>query len=968
MIDIAIKSGKKFIHPLHGNYKPSQMRIKIQKIRYIVLSLVIITILTACGGKSRGNSNSNLKNTDSSQPSLFPAPVQTASTKGDISAALGGEISVGTAVLKVPPGALAKDASLEIREYDVPTLLLNAGDGAFGGQVPLNNRAVAMVAKDKTGLNAPVTLVLPIDPNLLPENISPETIHISAVVRGMLVPQDLPVIYDPASNKISVPLALSNLPSAHELSAEGIPPLGAGIPLLVILPLLAGSELINPVIATYDDARSLFMYDVVKTDYFCVRYRPQFASKDQAEKIAAALEKARPLFVDQLGFNLPNLFNFDFRYTVFVDDFENYEYVKRVIKNTKADGFCLPGSALFEGASYINAAQPKDQWPTIAVHEYFHALQFGVLETFIPNLAHKNLYPESGWMFEGSTSALAGRVMQGETTKPARVSYLVDQNFPQLVSLFDPNPYPVAGVAQDFFYFLEKHYGNVNFYKPMFAALCSEFATGIPASVAAADEVIRQLDSTATDNLGKSWTEFVKDMWIDHPTEYGGKLLPKHLWDIEPTGKIDDRTITIPPLCFYVREYKIPALGLAPQNTDFELKITIPSQDTQWFTFWLDVEKDSSRLSGYPDLIVPIDRPETVRVPNLRSAVDNKVRLITVSRNPFKNGNIDIRLEANLSAPLTPKLTLQAKDESINMVYGVDVSGENACIVTWGGYSDKNARLRIYDAAGAVQKGSVEVICATGVKMSGGYAYVATGYRSPATYIDMGLFTVVDISSPSAPKIAADIGLDGKVRSIDIAGTTAYATVYNQDNYKYNTLWRIDVSNPSWCDKPPCSLFNFTTPVYTGLEGGYDIKIVNNLAFIGDGIGGLKIIDTANSELIGEWDPDESGSVHGLAVDGNRAYLADVEEGIWIMDISDPAVPKVIGKSDIAGFSKVAVSGRWLFAAGSSGLAVLDIASETSPVWLDTYFNTPSQAEDIVCQLPLVYLAARSGLYVLRFE
>jgi len=61
---------------------------------------------------------------------------------------------------------------------------------------------------------------------------------------------------------------------------------------------------------------------------------------------------------------------------------------------------------------------------------------------------------------------------------------------------------------------------------------------------------------------------------------------------------------------------------------------------------------------------------------------------------------------------------------------------------------------------------------------------------------------------------------------------------------------------------------------------------------------------------------DTPGSARGVAVSGSRAYVADGEEGLRVIDIGNPSAPVEVGFVDTPGAEDVAVSGGYAYVAG----------------------------------------------------
>lgn len=130
-------------------------------------------------------------------------------------------------------------------------------------------------------------------------------------------------------------------------------------------------------------------------------------------------------------------------------------------------------------------------------------------------------------------------------------------------------------------------------------------------------------------------------------------------------------------------------------------------------------------------------------------------------------------------------------------------------------------------------------------------------------------------------------------------------------------------------------------PFAPTVVGGYDtpgsvfgVAVAGDLAFIADQLSGLQVIDVSNLSaptLLGSL--DTAGSALGIAVSGNRVYLADSNGGLRIIDVTATVSPTLLGTYDTIGFaSGVAVSGNYAFVADySGGLQVINVTNPAIP-------------------------------------
>jgi len=564
----------------------------------------------------------------------------------------GGTVGVGGALLTVGPDVLSESAELSLYAISVPTRDLDAGDGAYGGQTLLSDSSYVIGVDRDVTLNGPITLTLPIDTARLPATVSLDQLHVSALNGGFVIPQGTPDSFDAAAGTLTFSFTPQSLLKDFSHQAIVDPPLAAGFSFLAIatakLTAIAGvaaSLLLNPVLATIDDLQS-DGYTTYETTHFNITYRGSHVSASHVQAMGSALEDAYYLFVSDMQFSLPNLVDLDGQYTVYLDDFKKDKWFD-TIGATSADGLTLPGSSLFEGACYVNNAKPSDKWTTTAVHEYFHALQYGALLSLTPNFLHTAIYKESGWLFEGSATVLSGRVVNGNCVAPARDTQL-GTHLGQGQSLFDPEQIPAPDVAQDFFYYLEKVYGNTDFYRPMFENLGMELGSSMPTSVAAADKVARESDPGGAASLADDWYRFVKDMAIDNSAEYG-TINAGTRKKLNGTVTSVTRSQKLPPLSYYILDVDVEKLDDSqpaynqPQNV--QLKIALTSSGYLTAKAVIDAKKAGQRVEGYPKETALVDTlafEETLQA--LRTEKAGWIRIVVVNDALDREDTVDVSM------------------------------------------------------------------------------------------------------------------------------------------------------------------------------------------------------------------------------------------------------------------------------------------------------------------------------------
>ena len=125
--------------------------------------------------------------------------------------------------------------------------------------------------------------------------------------------------------------------------------------------------------------------------------------------------------------------------------------------------------------------------------------------------------------------------------------------------------------------------------------------------------------------------------------------------------------------------------------------------------------------------------------------------------------------------------------------------------------------------------------------------------------------------------------------------------------------------------------------------------------------------ETGPAELdvvdLGDWTPSD------LMMSGNRAYLTDEVHGLSVWDVSDPAVPALLGSLDTPGHAyafAVDQNDTGFVADGECGIRVVDLSDPTVPAELG--FWQGGFALDVAVQNGEIYVADVGELVVLAFD
>jgi hypothetical protein len=122
-----------------------------------------------------------------------------------------------------------------------------------------------------------------------------------------------------------------------------------------------------------------------------------------------------------------------------------------------------------------------------------------------------------------------------------------------------------------------------------------------------------------------------------------------------------------------------------------------------------------------------------------------------------------------------------------------------------------------------------------------------------------------------------------------------------------------------------------------GFSSGNDLEVVGTRAYMADGDAGLRIIDIVDPAApvhVGTF--AAPGSVRGVQVVGNLAYLANVAAGLQVVDVSNPGAPVLVGTNGTPnGASAVhVVDGIAYVVDFYAGLQVISVTNPAAPVLL----------------------------------
>ncbi len=309
-------------------------------------------------------------------------------------------------------------------------------------------------------------------------------------------------------------------------------------------------------------------------------------------------------------------------------------------------------------------------------------------------------------------------------------------------------------------------------------------------------------------------------------------------------------------------------------------------------------------------------------------------------------------------------------------VYDFDIAGNYAYLaagdqMTVLDISDqtKPTVVAMYTPSEAVMnkfKGVRNVTYYTGIDVQDQHAYLAAA----------GLVEIVNIADPAKPKSVGVYDNGGGANTPMVSGKHLYVSV-NRDRSVYYPAFHgiavFDVADPA----SPALAGSLEFP-YDWLKGkgGPALRWLDGTTLYGvqPGSGLVDLIDVASpaapklvSETkLGSAQAGVAGPVD-IAVAGDAAYLADLQTGLSVIDVSDEAAPKTVGTFDQLGndfMQGIAVANDHAYAGQNDGqLLVFDVKNTKKPDLLASY-QAASSIERVRIAEKTAYLALGDGFEI----
>ncbi len=262
------------------------------------------------------------------------------------------------------------------------------------------------------------------------------------------------------------------------------------------------------------------------------------------------------------------------------------------------------------------------------------------------------------------------------------------------------------------------------------------------------------------------------------------------------------------------------------------------------------------------------------------------------------------------------------------------------------------------------------------------YAFNSNGISHPSNYINVvthaSSFPNVPIN-PFPESGAVDVGInrslswycsdpdrDPLVYDIYFGNTTnppvlavgVDSTHYNPGQLLLNAMyyWRINAID-SLQHLTEGNIWSFKTVDFAVIDSYFiwgsvrGVSVDDQYAYLAAGDSGLIILDISNpadAVLQGNYDPPPPGPSEDVDIKGDYAYLADGYSGLRIVNISDRADPFLVSTYDTPGHvNAVSINENYAYLADSwTGLQIIDISDALNPDSV-AGLDTPGYSWDI---------------------
>lgn len=210
-------------------------------------------------------------------------------------------------------------------------------------------------------------------------------------------------------------------------------------------------------------------------------------------------------------------------------------------------------------------------------------------------------------------------------------------------------------------------------------------------------------------------------------------------------------------------------------------------------------------------------------------------------------------------------------------------------------------------------------------------------------WVYTGALDVVDMSDPGAPVNVRSLEFSSgqNLRDMDWSGDAGWLAVGTY-------LYAVDLSKPLSPALVSGGVYNLAATVTS-------IDVVGPLIYATLDDDGLAVVDASDPTAVSVVGTlDTPGTALDVVVDGDLAYVADGSGGLLVVDVADPANPSLTATFSTGGSVEgLAVDGHRVCCAGSE-LLICDVTAPATPTLL---YQGNGYTREVAVDWPLVYAA-----------
>ena len=190
--------------------------------------------------------------------------------------------------------------------------------------------------------------------------------------------------------------------------------------------------------------------------------------------------------------------------------------------------------------------------------------------------------------------------------------------------------------------------------------------------------------------------------------------------------------------------------------------------------------------------------------------------------------------------------------------------------------------------------------------------------------------SIVDITDVTTPTLIGSIGFPQQAYGVAVGGRTAYVAARTAG------LQVVDVSDPT----TPAILGSLLTPHANQVDVAADIACIADVS----GLIVADVSDATNPDSVGAY--ALPSAAEDVLIDGSIVYVATGLNGVYSIDISNPAFPALLDNFPMSAGGLRRDGNRLYVSAYTSGFSILDITDPANLSLIDSY-DTPGNTYNI---------------------